>query len=63
MPKKIRTYFGKHVEFNAIVHLVGGMGLGILLTFPVFGLHPVRWGFAFMGWALLGHLYAFLAKK
>ncbi|OGC58286.1 hypothetical protein A3A70_03280 [candidate division WWE3 bacterium RIFCSPLOWO2_01_FULL_42_11] len=63
MPKKIKAYFSKHVEFNSTVHVVGGVGLGILLASPLFWEHPLRWGFAFIGWSLLGHLYALLAKK
>ncbi len=63
MHKKIANYFSKHVMFNSTVHLIGGMGLGILLTFPLFIPHPVRWGILLLALAFLGHLYALKAKK
>lgn len=56
--KKIRAYFGKHPDYNGIVHLFAGIGIGFLLTYPVAGAHPVRWGVAFIILAVLGHLYA-----
>jgi len=51
-------YFGKRPLFNAIVHVIAGIGIGFLLTYSVAGIHPVRWGIAFIVIALLGHLQA-----
>jgi hypothetical protein len=51
-------YFKKHPAYHGIVHGIGGIGVGILIASPLAGIHPVRWGVAFMAIALLGHLYA-----
>lgn len=55
-------YFKKHPAYVATVHLLGGIGVGAILTYPVFSPHQVRWGAAFIGLAILGHLYAWMAK-
>lgn len=34
-----------------------GMGIGILITYPLVVTHPVRWGALFIGLGLLAHLY------
>lgn len=62
MDKKINSFFGKHVLFNSTIHFIGGVGLGILITYPLIGQHPVRWGVTLIIIALLGHLYALKAK-
>lgn len=54
----MNKYFTKHPTYNAVVHLVAGIGIGMMLTFPVAGAHPVRWGMAFLAIALVGHLLA-----
>jgi len=51
-------YFGKRPFFNAVVHTILGIGIGFLLTYTVAGIHPVRWGVAFVVIALFGHLQA-----
>jgi len=50
----------KHPAFNASVHAIGGVGIGILIASPIIGEHPVRWGITLMVIALLGHVYAFM---
>lgn len=55
--KQSLKYFSKNPEFNAIVHALGGIGLGVLLANPLAGSHPVRWGIAFLLISLLGHLW------
>lgn len=57
MHKKMKKYFSEHPYYNAGVHLVIGMGLGILLTWPVFMPHPVRWGVGLIVLGILGHFY------
>lgn len=52
------SYFSKHVEFNAAVHAVGGIGVGILIAGPMANPHPVRWAAVFLIISLVGHLYA-----
>lgn len=63
MYKKITDYFQKHIGYNSIVHVIGGIGIGILITSPIINPHPVRWGLALLGISILGHLYALAAKK
>ncbi|MBM3284136.1 hypothetical protein FJY90_07935 [Candidatus Gottesmanbacteria bacterium] len=60
---KIRKYFKEHVDYNGLVHLLAGIGVGILVTYPVVGNHPVRWGVLFLLIAVLGHLYPLTIKK
>ena len=59
--KKANKFFGKHSAYNATVHAVGGIGVGILIASPVAGVHPVHWGVALLILCLLGHVYAWFA--
>lgn len=61
--KKINNYFSKHVAYNSFVHVIAGMGVGMLLVHPLFGAHTVRWGIILLGLGVLGHLYPYLTKK
>lgn len=63
MLKTMEKYFSKNAGYNAVVHAVLGVGIGILLTYPVVGAHPVRWGVALIVIGLLGHVYAGMQKK
>jgi hypothetical protein len=55
---RMLKYFSKRPFFNAVVHTILGIGVGFLLTYTVAGIHPVRWGIAFLVIAFLGHLQA-----
>lgn len=61
--KKIEKYFSKHIYFNSLMHLVGGMGIGILITHPYIDPNPVRWGALLLAVAILGHAYAYFVKN
>jgi len=61
--QKIQKYFGKHGHFNAVVHLVVGIGIGIFITYPFVGAHPLRWTIIFLGIGILGHLYPLVGEK
>lgn len=61
--KKAIVYLGKHVEYNAFIHVLGGIGLGIILASPLTYPHPVRWALVLLGLSLAGHFYAITAKK
>lgn len=61
--QKIEKYFAKNSMYNSVVHMVGGMGLGILITYPLVGDHPVRWGVALIVLAIVGHLYPLVKGK
>ncbi len=56
-------YFKKHPAYLASVHFVGGVGIGLLIARPVFSTHPVRWGIALIGLAVVGHLYAWNSSR
>lgn len=56
--KKAEKYFGKHVWFNSSIHVLGGIGIGILIASPIIGIHPVRWGMAFISASILGYIFA-----
>jgi hypothetical protein len=60
--KKAIAYMKKHSMYNAMVHAIGGIGIGILIASPFAGSHPVRWGLTFLIVSVLGHLYAWFAK-
>jgi len=62
MYKKIEQYLKNHAVYNASVHVLIGIGVGMLLTYPLAGAHPVRWGIVFIVLGILGHLYP-LTKK
>jgi len=57
------SYFRDHVEYSAAVHVLGGIGLGILLASPMAFPHPVRWAGVLLGLSLAGHLYAIASVK
>jgi hypothetical protein len=60
--QKAMAYFKKHPAYTATVHLLGGIAVGILITHPLIGPHPIRWALVFAAIAIAGHAYAFLAK-
>ena len=60
--KKINQYFGSHVIYNSTIHVIAGIGIGILITYPLIGAHPVRWGAVFLIAGILGHLYPLIHK-
>jgi len=63
LSKKTEQYFKQHPAYNATVHALGGIGIGILITYPLVGTHPVRWAVVLLILALLGHLYPLTQGK
>lgn len=61
--KQITGYFKTHPVYNSMIHLLIGLGIGALLTYPVFGSHPLRWGLVLVTIGLLGHLYPLVLKN
>ena len=59
--KKGLAFMKKHPAYNAMVHAVGGIGIGVLITYPLVGVHPVRIAIVFIVLSLLGLLYAMFA--
>ncbi len=62
MLKNAEKYFRQHPMYNSTIHAIGGIGIGILITYPFVGAHPVRWGVALLILSLLGHLYPLTLK-
>lgn len=56
--KAVMKYFSKHPGFNGTTHVLAGIGIGMLLTYPVAGSHPVRWALFFLVLGLAGHVWA-----
>lgn len=63
MYKQIEAYFKKYPIYNGAVHVLVGMGAGILLTYPLVGDHPLRWGVTLLALGLVGHLYPLVTGK
>ena len=59
---KLNKYLFKNPVYNALVHLLVGVGMGILMTYPIVGVHPLRFGFGFLVIGVLGYLYPFILK-
>lgn len=62
MYRKIEQYLKNHVIYNSTIHVIAGIGVGMLVTYPLVGNHPVRWGIAFIVVGILGHLYPLIQK-
>ncbi len=60
--KTAMKYFGKHPDFNGLTHILMGLGFGALLTYPLFGAHPVRYGLVFLALGVAGHIWAMTRK-
>lgn len=62
--KRSYQYFAKHPHFNAIAHTLAGIGIGMLLVYPIFEGHTVRYGLIFLSLGLALHAYPlFIGKK
>ncbi len=61
--EKIQKYWSKHVYFANIVHVIGGTGLGLLLYNFLEKYNAFYVGLTLILFSLLGHFYAYLAKK
>jgi len=51
-------YFSKHLPYALSVHMLGGIGAGIIFARPLAGDHPVRWGAGLLIISLAGHVWA-----
>lgn len=63
MYKKALKYFSAHPYYNSFIHLLIGIGVGILITYPFVGAHPIRWGVTLVVLGLLAHAYPLVVKK
>lgn len=55
-------YMAAHTSYNSFVHLLIGLGAGILLTYPYID-HPVRIGTTLVVLGVIGHLYPLVTSK
>ncbi len=60
--EKMQKYMAAHPVYNSAVHVLIGLGVGILITYPFID-HPVRLGGALLALGLAGHIYPFVAKR
>jgi hypothetical protein len=60
--KKILKFFRKNPSWNTTAHFMIGIGVGFFLAHPTGGVHPVRWGIAFIVVGSLIHLMAAFEK-
>ncbi len=61
--KIMLKFFRSHPRYNSFVHAVIGMGVGIMITYPWVGEHPVRWGLVLLGIGIIAHLYPLVGEK
>ena len=61
--EKSIKYFAKHPMYNSIVHISGGIAIGILVARPFDGGHPLQLALIFGGISLAGHLLPLFTKK
>lgn len=59
--KRAISFFGRHVEYNALVHVLGGIGLGLILAGIVFP-EQIPWALGLLLVSILGHLYTLTIK-
>lgn len=51
---------GKHKNICKVIpFVVFGMGLGVLITYPLVQAHPLRWGVGLLALGLLAHLFQY----
>lgn len=60
--KKLEKYYTRHVWYAKAVYVLTGVGLGVLITYPLIGEHPLRWGTLLLVLGLFGSLYPLLEK-
>ena len=61
MYNKAMKYMAGHPMYNGIIHALGGIGVGVLITYPYID-HPLRVGGGLLLLAVLGHLYPLIKK-
>ena len=52
-----------HIEFNAGVHALGGVAIGILIAYSFNIQNPLLWVLILGALSILGHIYAALNGK
>lgn len=60
--QKMEKHFKAHPRYNALVHSVIGVGLGILAANSVFGQETLKWGVGIAVAGIILHLYPVFNK-
>lgn len=60
--KKLNKNVQSGINYQMAAHVLLGVGLGILLTYPIVGAHPLRWGIGLLALGVIAYLYPSLAK-
>ncbi len=55
---KALNYLTAHPEFNATIHALGGVSVGILIMYYFKIQDPLTWGIFLGALSILGHLWA-----
>jgi len=63
MEKKAITYYKNHPIYNALVHLLAGIAIGVLITYPIVGSHPLRWSLILLLVVIAGYLPPLTGSK
>ncbi len=63
MVRKFIENIKKHPVHGAVGHFLEGVGVGILITRPWVGIHPLRWGVALIIIGGVIELYPMIWKK
>lgn len=59
----MHKFFSENIWYAKMVYMIAGIGVGIIITYPFAGAHPIRWGLAFLALAALLHIYPLLSKR
>jgi hypothetical protein len=56
--KRALNYLSNHPEFNATIHALGGVSVGIVIMYAFKLQNPLMWVIVLGIISILGHLYA-----
>ncbi|HSD98275.1 MAG TPA: hypothetical protein VLB73_01075 [Patescibacteria group bacterium] len=59
--KRAMAFFSEHVEYNALTHVLGGIGLGLILAGLAYP-NQINWALGLLALSILGHLYTLTVK-
>jgi len=57
--ERLYSYFKKHTAFTDLIHILLGLGLGLIIAGGVL----LNWGLFALVLGILGHIYAFIKGK
>lgn len=57
-----KKYVSDYFSYPTVANIVVGIGIGMLLTYPLAGVHPVRWGVSLAVIGILAQLVPLIVK-